>query len=193
MGRIWRLGAGKLNRPDSKTDHARGLTLLEVLVTMLLLAMAFAMTATLVRNFSQVSAQLDGKEGTQQGSLVLLGVTAELEEAFEITTPAVGTTTPVTEVSLKKYATTPKRLELATTSDTWGPTYVVGVKYRQDGEDLIREASYSDGSSDTTTLARRLAGFSAQRLDDRTIEVRVTFREAKKLETTAAFAHRWGE
>ncbi len=176
-----------------KTPSRRGVSLLEVLVTMLLLAVAFAMTATLIRNFSQASAQLDGKEGTQQGSLVLLAVAAELEEAFEIGSPAAGTTAPVTEISLKKYASTPDRLELATTSSTWAPKYAIDVGYGQEGEDLVRTATYSDGSNETAVLARRLSGFSAKRLNSRTVEVRVTFREAKKLETTAVFAHRWGD
>jgi Prokaryotic N-terminal methylation motif len=168
-----------------------GLTLLEVLVTMALLAMAFAMVATLVRNFSSVSAHLDGKEGTQQGSLLLLGVAAELEEAFEITSPASGTVAPVTEIQLKKYASTPQRLATATTPDTWSPGYVISVRYYQSGEDLLRETTFPDNEKRVSRMSRRLSGFSATRINDQVIEVRATFRESKKLETVAASAFRW--
>lgn len=98
----------------AERQRIRALTLLEVLVTMVLLLMALAMVATMVRNFSEVSSHLDGKAGTQQGSLVLLGIAAELEEAFQIDSPAAGTTTPEDEILLRKYASTSKRLQLAT-------------------------------------------------------------------------------
>ncbi len=162
-------------------------------MTLLLLAMAFAMTGSLVRNFSNASAQLEGKEGTQQGSLVLLSVAAELEEAFEVVSPAPDSTTPVTEILLKKYAPTPERLEVATIRSSWPPDYVIQVRYRQIGEDLVREANYTDGTRRLSKLAGRISGFSAKRLGKQTLEVRVTFRESKKLETTAVFAHRWGD
>ena len=172
---------------------ARALTLLEVLVTMMLLLMALAMVATMVRNFSQVSSHLDGKAGTQQGSLVLLGIAAELEEAFRIDFPAAGTTTPEDEIRLRKYASTSKRLQLATFPSTWTPGYVLRVRYYLSGEQLLREVTFPDTTKRVSRVADRLDGFSCTRLNDRVIEVRATFRESKKLETLAAFAYRWRE
>jgi hypothetical protein len=170
----------------------RGLTLLEVLVTMLLLAMALGMVATLVRNFSSVSAHLEGKEGTQQGTLLLLSVAAELEEAFEITQPLAGTTTTVTEIRLRKYASAPARLTTGTTPNTWNP-YILSVRYFLDGEDLVREVTFPPPGNEVrlSRISKRINGFSATRVNDQEIEVRATFRESKKLETVAASAYRW--
>lgn len=169
----------------------RGLTLLEALITLVLLSMAFAMVATLVRNFSSVSTHLNGKEGTQQGSLLMLGVAAELEEAFEVTSPAPGTVAPVTEIQLRKYAPIPQRLLTATTPNTWSPGYVLAVRYFQAGEDLVRETTYPNREVRGSRLSRSLSGFSATRVNDQVIEVRVTFQESKKLKTVAASAFRW--
>ncbi len=168
----------------------KGLTLIEILVTMALVSLAFAMTATLVRNFSQVSSHLDGKESKQQGALLLLGVCAELEEAFEISSPLnVGDT--VTELRLKKYASTPARLASSTLSPTWTPDYVLSIRYFQDGEVLIRESTLPDTSVGRSIVAQRLSGFSATRVSRRAIEVRAGFMESKKLETVSTFAYRW--
>lgn len=173
------------------SGRPRALTLLEVLVTMALLLVALAMIATMVRNFTAVTAHLDGKEGTQQGGMMLLSIAAELEEATTIGLPAIGTTIPESEIALTKFASTSRRLQTATTPSTWSPRFVLSVRYYQAGENLIREVIYPGGSKSSAIVSNRLNGFSANRLNDRVIEVRATFRESKRLETLTARAYRW--
>ena len=160
---------------------------------MVLISLAFAMTASLARNFSEVSGHLSGKQNSQQGQLIVLGVAGELDEAFEISVPPVGSSSAVTEVRMKKYASTPARLTSSTNSSSWSPGYVLSIRYYQDSENLLREVTYPDASVRTSVISEGIQGFSATRLNQRSLEVRASFIESKKLKTVAAFSYGWGE
>lgn len=171
----------------------RGLSLLEVLITMVLVAVAMAMVATLVRNFSRVNNHLAGKERTLQGFLMLQAVASEVEGAARLTAPTMASPGPVTDLTFEVYASTPDRLTVGTNVASWSPDYVIAVRYFQEDDRLMRQLTFPDGASQTSQVATGLSGFSATYLNSRTVEVRASFQEAVKLETVSAQAFRWGD
>ncbi len=171
----------------------RGLSLMEVLVTLLLFALVMGMIASLVQNFARVSDQLDEKSASQRASLALFDLASEVEEATEVLVPAPGTVGPQSEIVLRKYASTVARLDNSTTADTWTPNYVLSVRYHLDQRNLMRQVTLPDGTVQNTLLAQEVDGFSATRVHERSIEARASFQERNKLETVATCAYRWGE
>lgn len=170
-----------------------GLTLLEALVTLFMLLVAFSMISALVGNFSDVTAHLKGKEGAQRGSLLLLTVATDVEGAFSVVTPAAGAGTLSTEIVLKKFVSPSTRLVAGNTSTNWEAAHTMTIRYHQQGEDLVRDVIFPDGTEHSGVIASQVSGFSGKRVNDHSIEVRASFREDKRVTTTAVLAYRWGE
>ena len=104
----------------------RGLSLMELLLTMFLFSAVLAMVANLARNYSEADRVLQGKTRGQLTQLMLMGLATEVGGS-QVIRPQHGDGL-VGEVELRRYAASGQRLASGTGRAGWTPDQVLTLR-----------------------------------------------------------------
>lgn len=165
----------------------RGLTLLESMVTFLLLMICLAMIASLFREYSgllRFGSQLNPRLEAAQVAVARIRV--ELAESLTVVSPTTGSAG-----SLRLLRTDPTAARLPQppfpaplTFDPYQPISRVEILYYLDTGQLKREAP--SGSGDEVILAREIQGFLVERLANGNIKIELQVRTGSSASTLGA-------
>lgn len=170
----------------------RGVTILEILITLFLFSIVLAMVATLARNYRDVEVHMSSKSKTQSSNLMLLSAVTDIGGAVNIVSPAP-LTGPQSEVIVERYTTASRRFVGTETRGNWDTDERLRIRYFQAQDKLYREVTFPDASVERVVVGEGVSGFSALRANDRAIELRASYQESKLVKTTAVTAYTWSE
>lgn len=157
----------------------KGFTLAEALVATTLLLLILTSLALLVRSYSGSSRASNVHDSSMSGArLALEGVRRDAEAAFQLITPVLRSNTAGSTLRLLRpdpeFARLPQDFPSSPPAfwDPYDPAGVVEVQYLPQGQALLRQVTFSDGTVRRTLVAEPLGGFSVTSLSDDTLVVR---------------------
>ncbi|MGE0489589.1 MAG: type II secretion system protein [Vulcanimicrobiota bacterium] len=163
----------------------RGFSLLEAMVTMLLVGIVFAIAATVITSYSRAVNQLGLKDAQLQSIMVGMDrMRSEVEGAFSVSSPpAVGSASSLTFQLID-----PANTSRFTGTTPWDPfdvlgvaplnDYAVTVSYSVVSGGLTRRLTYPDGTSSTALVADQVQGLACQYLTTGNLELVLSFEAA---------------
>ncbi len=154
-----------------------GFTLLETLLTMLLLSMVLTVFASLVSGYTRVMRFVNSKDRALSGLHSGLSLAAhELTSAVQVTSP--NTVTPVGTLDFSRIDPVDPNRFPATAPLSWDPldpTFQIRVRYLMVGETLMREETPRTGSPQMQAVANGLKSFSVALISPGVVELKATF------------------
>lgn len=172
--------------------HVRGVTILEILITLFLFSVVLAMVANLARNYRDVEVHMASKSKTQASNLMLMSALTDIGGAMNVVSPAP-LTGPQSEVIVERYTTASRRFVGTETRTNWDVDERLRVRYHLAQGKLFREVTFPDGSIEQAAIGEGLSGFSALRVNERAVELRASYQESKLVKSTAVTAYTWSE
>jgi hypothetical protein len=180
-----RLGQGK----------GRGLTLVESLMTILLVGIVLGIVAGICNEYANIIRFSARKDRIIIGARTGVDkLKIELEEATEVLTPTPSPApyTPDSPV-IKFKKINPSAVQrlgppAPGTWDPWAPSYLVNVEYYVSRESLVRKVTFPDSSCATQTVAEGVSGLSAKNLGGSTYRFTVSFMDEQYLKTLTTVA-----
>lgn len=179
----------------------RGLTLLEALISLGLLALAVVMIGGAAEHYTRLFGRHDQQAQAAVRRQAVTRVAEELTEATEIYAPAAGENT--SEVEFSKIDPAASRLPsppagppppLPAGSPLFNPTaadHTLRIRIYLDDHQLIRQVTFPGGASRFSVLAHELYGFTAERLSRDEVSLRASFMEHDELRHAAARTCWW--
>lgn len=161
----------------------QGASLLEVMVTMLLIGLGLAVVGSIVKDYSSYNRNLlSSNDSTRNAQMAVLTIVQEVEQATVITSPApsgVGSALDFVRwrpTSVENIDVTLPMPRPAT--PIWQPGLEPQLKVRYEimGNDLVRRV-LSGGSSGQSIVLRGCQDFEVRRQDDSSLTVRVLARQ----------------
>jgi len=178
----------------------RGVSLIEVLITLGVLALSLAMVAAAVQQYARLMAKNDERSLTVAHQQQVSQVADELSCAVELVAPATAVSTD--EVTFRRLnASIANRLPPLTPtpapSPAWDPrqpAHVITVRYffEPTTSRLLRTATFpAPTGSVTTVVATGLSGFDFTRSADNELSVALSFMEGDTLKSLSTRVNWW--
>lgn len=154
-----------------------GFTLLETLLTMLLLSMVLTVFASLVAGYTRVMRFVNSKDRALAGLHTGLSCAAhELTSAVAVASP--NTAAPVGTLDFTRVdPVNPNRLPQAAPV-AWDPldaAFLIRVRYLLVGDTLMREQTPRTGTPQLQTVASGMTSFSVSLTRPDVVEIKATF------------------
>ena len=170
---------------------AAGFSILETLVALFLTAVMLAIFSGLFNSMTQITRQSRDREEVANGVYALEEMRQELLEAVVVTSPS----SSVFETSVSFQKIIPGLTDrLPPAGEEWEPfgvDHLLNVSYELEGSLLVRRTSSLSSSPQTTILARNVDGFSANLQDPNVIELRLSFKAGRVLQSYSTRVSRW--
>jgi hypothetical protein len=170
----------------------RGITLLEFLLTSMLLSIVLGVFASLVQGYGKVMRHVSGKDRTLEGiHSGLEAILAEVGSATQVLAPLSATAEPALDLTRIDRGN-PARFPTAVpvTWEPLDPSFQLRVRYYQLGERLVREVTPSGGTTQMFPLADSLTDFRVSLPSPGLIEVSASFRQEKLIKSVTVRALR---
>lgn len=175
------------------------MSLLEVLITLGVLALALGMVAAAVRQYTRLLARNDARSLTVVHQQQVSQVADELSQAVELMAPAVaGSFDEVTFRRVNPNVTNRFPLATAPPTPSWDPAqpaHLVTVRYHYEPttQRLQRTVTFPPGlgSQQTWVVGTSLSGFTVIRDADRGLTVGLSFLEGDVLKSLATRVNWW--
>jgi type II secretory pathway pseudopilin PulG len=168
-----------------------GLSLLEALITLLLIGIVVLLSSGLLNGMSRMNRRSQEGESSVMGLAALEAMRREVLEAVTITTPSSATF----EGELIFNKINPNATgRLPNSPATWTPhagPYTLTVKYSQEGDQVVRLATDSGGASSKAVVARDVEAFSAGRPRAEVVDLRLSFARGRMLISEQILARRY--
>ena len=164
---------------------------METLVALFLMAVMLAIFSGLFRAMTQVTRQNEDREDVVNGIYALEEMRRELLEAVRIASPT-GSVFETTVVFQKLAPGLSNRLPPP--GEEWehfDPLHLLNVRYELEGERWISRVLSPSNSPQSNTLANNVDGFSANLDDSQMLELRISFRAGRVLQSYSTKATRW--
>lgn len=167
------------------TWRPRGFSLLEAMVTMLLVGIVFAIAATVITSYSRAVNQLGLKDAQLQSIMVGMDrMRSEVEGAFAVSSPpSTGSASSLTFALIDAANTT-----RFTGTTPWDPfdvlgvapanDYAVTVSYSVAAGGLTRRLTYPNGTTTDALVAEQVQGLACQYLPTGNLELVLSFQGA---------------
>lgn len=163
----------------------RGFTLLETLLTAMLLSIVLGVFASLVYGYSRVMRHVSGKDRTLEGlHSGLVTALSEVGSATQVLAPLSATPeamldlTRIDRGNLNRFPTT--------TPGSWDPldpTFQSRVRYYLLEDRLIREVTPSGGTSQLFPVALKVVDFRVSQATPGLVDLQASFQEEKLVRT----------
>lgn len=180
-----------------RLDRSRlsGITLLESLVALGLLALVIGLLADMASKYSHIISFSREKDATASAVAMLERAAREVEQGFLLLSPGGASPSGVLEFSLidsdepSRGKVDPGALPL------WEPRReedLLAVEYRLVDQDLVRSVRKGSGAALSSVVVPDAGGFSCRlEEDDRLVVLEMSIVEERKVETVVARAYRW--
>ena len=162
----------------------RGLTLIEVLLTLLLFSVALGLLAGFVGRATDIMRFSGGKDrGIEAARLALDRMHDELAGAILVNSPAAGSSNQLDFVRLNPRLTT--RLPNPIPSpppgswDPVDPAFLLQVTYSVSGQRLQRRVVHNDGSQQSETLLDQVQSLETERVTSHSIKLTLMVWDSK--------------
>jgi prepilin-type N-terminal cleavage/methylation domain len=190
-----------IKKNDSKRTM-RGFTLVEVLVTIIIIAFMLMIIGSAVADYGRIVRFSSNRDSSVLGiSTGLNKVKREIEESIEVISPVV-TATPLSPygdpqfevVFIKINPSAESRLPSlppASPPSSWdskADVDVVTIKYHVQGGRLLRKVTFHDSTYVETSEAEKITGFSVQDIGNNALRIDISYTDeeiVKSLSTTA--------
>jgi len=163
----------------------RGMTLLESLLTAMLLSIVLAVFASLVQGYSRVMRHVSGKDRTLEGfHSGLVTALADVGASTQVLAPLGPTAEPVLDLTRIDRGD-PNRFPAAMPAswDPLDPAFQMRVRYYMLGERLIREVTPSGGTTLMHPVAEKVTDFRVSIPSPGLVELTCSFQQDKLTKT----------
>lgn len=166
------------DNPARKKAHTKAFTLIESLVTILLVSLVFGAIASLLHGVFRTLRYQSAKVAILQvGQFALERISNEAREANELVSASSST------LVLKKIEPSSARLPSPPfTATSWDPLGSVStIRYTLAGTKIVREVTSQAGVTTRTTVADQIVGFVVRESEPGGLEIAVSVQEETKV------------
>lgn len=175
-----------------------GFTLVEAMITLVLVCLLMGVIGSLVKGYSDFSRFSEMQDRSIAARSALIRVQQELRDALTVASPTGSATSvlrfdkvdpAISGTPARSTDRLPDPLVLPGSYDPLDPSHLITVTYTLSGSTLERRVVDSGGAADTQPLIENVNGFSAARLGNGNIELKISVLEGTRVEefTTRAF------
>lgn len=182
----------------TESSRRRGFTLVESMITMLLVCLLLGVIGSLAKGYADFSrfSSLQDRSVAARGALSRIA--QELRDAITVASPTGAATSllrfdkvnpAISGHPARSTDRLPDPLVLPGSYDPVDPAHLVTVSYSLTGTTLERRVTDGSGTSDTQPLVEDVNGFSAALLGNGNVQLKLSVLEATRVEefTTHAF------
>ncbi len=175
----------------------RGFTLVESMITLLLVCLLMGVIGSLVKGYSDFSRFSGTRDRSIAARAALNRIAQELRDALTVASPTGSATSTlrfdkvdpaISGTPARSTDRLPDPLVLPGTYDPLAPNWLVTITYRLNGTTLERNVLDSGGAADTQPLVENVNGFSAAKLANGNIELRLSVLEDTRVEECVTHA-----
>ncbi len=186
----------------SRTSRQQGFTLIEVMLSMLLVFTTLGLIATLMREYTKVSKFASARDNTLDAlQMALVEVTQELSEAVDVSYPENAGQPWVDSVAFSRIDPSVERwsqdpLGGFEESFVWNPRApdeYITVVYSRDGLGTLNRASVGPDGSQNQAMASNLNRFQVLRLSQNRFRIALSFQEKNRLRVFTRDCRVWSK
>ncbi len=173
-----------------KKENSSGLTFLEALMVLALMGLVIVLSAGLFQGMAKMRQRSQKAERRLQVMAALEEMRREVWEAVTVTTPESGDSDRVEVVKINPSVVG----RLPETPTVWNPRqpeHLLRVHYFMDADQLIRRTTDSAGGTVRGVVARDIEALAAERLDEGSLEIKLSMLWGNNLSTYQAKVRRY--